>query len=488
MKQLFFYILIFVFCLSANGQKRTYSYKAEAGGSLQENRLPFWLYTNNYGRIPNDAYLWGNVGLYSDFQKKNTRKFDYAFGFEGTGLLGKDDNNIFINQLYGRLRWQNLVVDIGMMNRAIEYDGLSASNGDMLWSTNARSIPGISLSSNNYIKFPWIGKWLSFKFRYAEYRMIDKRVMGDKTHLHNKMAAIRLTPFAGFSIEGGIEDYAQWGGQNRYTGVKAPTGLKNYLDIIFIKSGGEEANVSDQINKAGNHIGQHFFKMGYDAPKWNTQFYYNHMFEDGSGQDFKNWPDGLYGIYLTRKKEKPFIKSFLYEIYYTKSQSGKYHDRPATEEEMKKQNPNDPFYGRVVLGGNDNYFNHGDYQSGWTLFGRTIGSPFFTPRLPGSDGVTKGIYNSRFMAHHFGLSGNIFWDIQYKLLFSYSVNYGTHSQPFLNENKNPTTKSQYSFGAEFIAPDLHLPVNIGLNIGYDKGDLLKNNFGIMLRIFKTGLF
>lgn len=487
MKSFILYILIFLGSLSSIAQKRIYHYKAEAGGALQDNRLPFWLYTNQYGRITQDAYLWGNIGLFSDFQKKDTRKFDYSFGFEGSGLLGKDDNNILINQLYGRLRWQNLRLDIGMVNRPTEYGGLSASNGDMLWSNNARSIPGISFSSNDYIRFPWIGKWLGFKFRYAEYYMIDERVMGRRTHLHNKMAAIRLTPLSRLSIEAGLEDYAQWGGKNRYTGIKAPCDLKNYLDIVFIKSGGDDANRSDQINKLGNHIGQHFVKIGYDASKWKAQLYYNHIFEDGSGQKFRNTPDGLYGVYLTSKKEKQWIKSFLYELYYTKSQSGKYHDRPATEEEMKKQDPNDPFYGRVVLGGNDNYLNHGDYQSGWTLYGRTIGAPFFTPYIA-QDDIAQGIYNNRFVAHHFGLAGNIWWDIQYKLMFSYSVNYGTHGNPFRNEENKLISKPQYSFGAEFIAPDLHLPVNIGLNIGFDKGDLLKNNFGIMLRIFKTGLF
>lgn len=488
MRSLFIYTLIILTNLSTViGQKRTYRYKAETGGALQDNRLPFWLYTNQYGRITQDAYLWGNIGLFSDFQKTNTRQFDYSFGLEGSGVLGKDDNNIFVNQLYGRIRWQNLLLNVGMINRPTDYDGLSASNGDMLWSNNARSIPGISFSSNDYIKFPWIGKWLGFKFRYAEYYMIDKRVMGRRTHLHNKMAALRLTPTSRLSLEAGIEDYAQWGGQNRYTGLKAPTGLRDYLDIILIKSGSDNANESDQINKLGNHIGQHFARICYEAPKWQTRLYYNHMFEDGSGQKFKNIPDGLYGIYITSKKEKQWIKSFLYELYYTKSQSGKYHDRPATEEEMKKQDPNDPFYGRVVLGGNDNYFNHGDYQSGWTLYGRVIGAPFFTP-YANQEGITQGIYNNRFVAHHFGLTGNIVWDIQYKLMFSYSVNYGTHGNPFRNEENKLISKSQYSFGAEFIAPDLHLPVNIGLNIGFDKGDLLKNNFGIMLRIFKNGLF
>lgn len=70
MKSFFLYILIFLGSLSATAQKRAYHYKAETGGALQNNRLPFWLYTNQYGKITQDAYLWGNIGLFSDFQKK----------------------------------------------------------------------------------------------------------------------------------------------------------------------------------------------------------------------------------------------------------------------------------------------------------------------------------------------------------------------------------------------------------------------------------
>ena len=51
MKSFFLYILIFLGSLSATAQKRAYHYKAETGGALQNNRLPFWLYTNQYGKI-----------------------------------------------------------------------------------------------------------------------------------------------------------------------------------------------------------------------------------------------------------------------------------------------------------------------------------------------------------------------------------------------------------------------------------------------------
>ena len=88
---------------------------------------------------------------------------------------------------------------------------------------------------------------------------------------------------------------------------------------------------------------------------------------------------------------------------------------------------------------------------------------------------------SRFLGH---LPG----DIRYKLMMSYSLNYGTHSVHFINKNGEYTTKPQFSWGLELIAPDTKLPFHTALNVGFDKGDLLKNSFGIMLKIFKTGFF
>lgn len=481
-------LLVFSSCFTY-GQKRTLSYQAEIGGAVSKDRLPFWLYSNNYGKITSDSYLWGNVGLFSDFRKTNSRKFDFALGVEGTGSLGKDDNQLFIDQLFGRVRWQNLVLEVGVSHREILYDGLSASNGDMLFSTNSRSMPGISLSTWNYIKLPWIGKWVSFRAKYAEYLMTDDRFMGNRTRLHNKLLGIRLTPIPQFSIEAGMEHYAQWGGENADPNIgKQPTSFKDYLRIVAIRGGGDDALETDRINKMGNHIGQHFAKITYNGSQWSGELYYNHMFEDGSGQRFQNFPDGLYGIYLTRKNGSKWIKSLLYELHYTKSQSGPSHSRPATPEEIEGKDPNDPFPNEIVLGGNDDYFNNSVYQSGWTFHDRVIGTPFFTPNPLSANGLTLGVYNSRFVAHHIGLYGELPFEIKYKLLMSYSLNYGRHYAPFLDEQQKRISKNQFSLGLELITPDLGLPFNAALQVGFDKGDLLKNNFGVMLKIFKIGIF
>lgn len=469
--RLIFLSLCIILSAKGFGQKHTLGYGAEIGGAVPSDRLPFWLHSNTFGKIAPDAYLWGNIRLYTDFSKTNTRAFDYSFGAEGTGALGKDENRIFINQLFGRVRWQNLVLNVGMLNPPTEYDGLSSTNGNMLYSTNSRSMPGVDLSTWDFIKLPWVGRWVSFRAKYAEYMMIDDRYAGRHTHVHNKLLGIKLTFIPQLSLEAGMEHFAQWGGEIPGFG-KLPHTFKDYARVVLVRAGGEDSP-DNEVNKLGNHIGMHFAKLKYNGSKWGAEFYYNHMFEDGSGQHFNNTPDGLYGLYFTRKTSPKWFKSFVYEFYYTKSQSGPFHNDPQTGE---------------VVGGNDNYFNNGIYQSGWTFYGNVIGSPFFTPWGKNAEGITPGVFNSRFTAHHIGICGELPLDIQYKLLMSYSENYGMHHAPFVNEQGERISKPQFSFGLELVAPDLHLPFGTALNVGFDKGDLLKNNFGVMLKIFKTGIF
>ena len=80
-------ILLFIGGLQGYGQDWKGYYQAEIGGGVTADRLPFWLHTNTFGKITNDTYLWGTVGVGTPFSKSDTRAFDYSFGFEGTGAL-----------------------------------------------------------------------------------------------------------------------------------------------------------------------------------------------------------------------------------------------------------------------------------------------------------------------------------------------------------------------------------------------------------------
>ena len=48
--------------------------------------------------------------------------------------------------------------------------------------------------------------------------------------------------------------------------------------------------------------------------------------------------------------------------------------------------------------------------------------------------MVLGVENNRIRAHHLGVSGQLFRRMPYKLLLTYSQNYGTFSKPYAGES------------------------------------------------------
>lgn len=474
--------IIFSLCLLLSAvtvfSQRTFEYRSSLTGlvSAKEN-LPMWATTNKYGIIPDSRGGLLQAGIFSDFNPR--KKIQTAYGFSGAGFLTQHKNDIIIDELYFSLKWEKIRLDLGMIHPEEEYNGISAQNGNIVFSGNNRSIPGYNLRTD-FIKIPLTGNVLAFKFNLADYTMIDDRFV-DKPWLHHKSLYIRISPWKRLDVSVGLEHWAQWAGDSPLYG-KQPHSFRDYVKIFCAASGGTGSSVSDSLNALGNHLGREHIRIDYKANNYTLSFYHDIPFEDGSGTRFANIPDGTWGLYYGNKNQKLWISDAMYELVYTKSQSGAHHDREATEEEKATQDPHSPFYGRVVLGGNDNYFNNGEYQSGWTYYGRTIGTPFITPNPPNSNGITPGVYNNRVIAHYLGLKGYIAHLIPYKLRLSYSINYGTYGAPLKEKPQ------QFSFGLETgILRKAKAPFHIDLGIYGDCGKLYSKNFGLTVSLSRNGI-
>ena len=471
MKKISLFLFLFLLFFYTQGQKRSVDYKTSLTGFVaSQNTLPFWAINNKHGLIPNGHGALLEVGLFSDFT--NRHKIQFAYGVSVAGFLSRPDNHLILDQLYARARWRNLRLDLGMIHPAEEYQGISSTNGNFIRSGNARTFPGYNLNSE-YMKVPCTKGILSIKFNWADYMMIDDRYVKD-TRLHNKSVFLKIKPHQRWEIIVGLEHWAQWAGTSPDKG-KQPSSFHDYLRIICAKEGGIGASVSDSINALGNHLGREHLAINYLADNYTLSFYHDIPFEDGSGTDFRSFPDGTYCFYYGSKKKDQWITDIIYEFYYTKYQSGSRHDRPATPKEMEKQDPKSHFYGRKVLGGCDNYFNNGEYRSGWTLYERVIGSPFMTPGLSGN--ITR-IINNRVVAHHVGMKGRAWQTTPYKLMLSYSRNYGTYG--------NPMKKNQLSGALEITLPFKNLPFAVETGIYGDLGDLFKDNFGFTIKLSRKG--
>ena len=450
-KPLITLLLIFIFVFQVNSQN--YSIALNSSVSTKET-LPFFLTANKYGVIPNSNNALVSTSIFSDFNNSDNM-FDIAYKAAVTGILA-DKNELLINELYISTATKNWQLNLGNKNDEILFEGLSVSNGNIINSINTRAFPGINLKTRSYLELPFAKKWLKVKANYAEYFLNDKRVV-DNVHLHNKSLYFKSKLSNNLNLIIGLDHYVLWGGTSEEFG-KQPSNFKHYLK--YITGQGDGNKTQDAVNSSnawGNHLGSYLVQLDYKTEQLNWSFYWSHPFEDRSGRELANYPDALYGLFIDLKNPKSFVTHIITEFQYTKHQG-------------KNSSEN----GLI-----DNYFNNTIYGSGWTYYGRTIGSPFFTTKTQ-VDGVTKGIAENRFTSINFGFKGFISPTIQYKTNLTY-----TYYPGWFN---SPVQESQFSPYLELYLKNESIPFDISVGTAADFGNFLPTNFGGFLKLTKTGIF
>ena len=277
-----------------------------------------------------------------------------------------------------------------------------------------------------------------------------------------------------FDLITGLDHYAQWGGTSPTTG-KQPSGFGDFIRIVLGQAGGSNSLESDQLNALGNHLGAYLVQLNYKGDATNLNFYYSHPFEDASGMEMQNWMDGLYGFMVDLKKPNAPVSHILAEFTYTKNMSGENAADQGYDED-----------GNEIPGrGHDNYFNNAIYASGWTYFGRTIGTPYFTQKPVDENGITNGVINgdNRIIALNAGIKGT-FKPIHYKAMLSHVTYFGWFNNEYEDKPK------QLSGLVELVLPQhtKGIPFDISLAASFDTGTYFPVNFGGFLSLTYRGGF
>jgi hypothetical protein len=414
------------------------------------NDLPFWMTSNINGVITlhNPGYLLFQAGFDRGTERDSLQKWGYTYG--GNMVYGLGGGSGFHPNEYwfgARFRW--LMFKAGAQADPVNNGGLSSTNGNMYRSRNARPVPGLSLSTTGYIPFFFAKKWFSFRCLYEEGILLDQQSVKN-AHLHHKNLHLRGIISPSLSVTLGFDHYVFWGGYSDTYG-QLP-GWNEYFRYILGMKGGQEATLSDQINVAGNGLGNYSLELKKEWSSVTASLYWNHPFEDRSGMELANLRDGLWGIHLSKKKREAIITDFVYEYLYTLHQSGSEGIR-----------------------GRDSYFNHGEYTSGFTYFQRMMGTPLFVPVI-GTDGISKGFNSDRMWMHHLGLSGVISKCLSWKSLMTWSRNFGTFG------NIYPAPLDEISFLTEFIYTTSKLPFALKAGAAGDYGDRFEKRYGGYLGI------
>ncbi len=467
-----FICCILLFCNKLRSQELThFSIQNSTLGAPKEH-LPFWFYANQHGKIEGDnAFLnITDVGInHNSVVADNT-----TLGWKaGCNLIAAIGNTSYwqLNRLYGAVSLKGWELKAGMFYDPIHYDGLSTTNGNLIRSGNARPYPNISLSNTSYKPVPFLDSWLNFKIEYDEGLLNDNRYV-ESTHLHHKSLYLLITPGQSWDIQIGLEHFVMWGGTSKDEEIgELPKSFNNYLRYIFALPGNEDFPENGQLNKSGNHLGTYQFKFRQRLSNANLSFYLSHPFENHPGMQWKNWQDNLLGVYLNFKSKHNFITNILYEFTNT-----------------RHQNINDSLYvfneetneWRQYL--YEDYFNHLLFKTGFTYHEKVLGSPLFFPIEQYNDDSGTNWYairSTRFLSHHFGISGNLTSNIKWKGLFTYVQHLGTYKSPY------DTPQKQISSYFEIQYAKTEFPFETILSFAADNGNSISNKFGIQISLLRS---
>lgn len=440
---------------------------------------PFWLMNNLQGLgSPERNNGFVRAAFFRDMDKG--KRFSWGAGIDLVGgwNLSAPFN---IHQFYGEVKYRCLNALIGSKEIWGEFNDPKLSSGNLLYSGNAMPIPQIRLGIFDYADFWGTKGWFAMK-GYIAYGMFtdsgwqkswaapgSKRT--DNVLYHSKGLWLRGGNTNVFPLQGeiGIEMATQFGGKAYQYGETLQLGhsLKDWMKAFFPSTETRVTFLGEQTSVEGNMLGAYNIALFW-LPKadWSIKAYFEHYFEDHSQMTFEyGWKDGFWGI-EAQIPENHFISTFVYEYLYSKDQTG------AVNNDSSDRVPEQ-------VSGRDNYYSHSIY-TGWQHWGMGIGNPLMLSPVYNRNHFIK-FMDTRIIAHHFGIAGNPTTDISYRLLLSFSQNWGTYQYPYEEVLNNFNGLMEVIWKPKELKGWYAKAAIAG-----DSGNLLGKSFGGMITIGKTG--
>jgi hypothetical protein len=441
------------------------------GAAGSDGDLPFWLATNQHGTVdPTSANAGARLGLHRPFVE--TSGFDYAFG---ATLLGRASRHgtATVHELYGRLQYWRLRLTVGRKEQSVGRVDTSLSIGSVTRSQNASPLPRVSVSSDGYVGVPGTGDGLALKGYFAYGRLESDRFVEDAL-VHEKHLYARLLP-PDFPVNAyaGVTHHVQWGGTSPLVGPRDAS-LGQGIDVAVGGDVFARGDFDSSIDAVGaNHLAMYDFSLSVDLGELRGLAYRQFYHEDTASFRFRNPWDGLWGVSLRRDDSEALVTGILWEHLRMTRHNAKFSEGQER--------------------GADSYYNHSIYSGGWTYQGRTLGNPFLTTAsmTPGFDDSIPGITNNIVVAQHLGLEGHLGAGLSYKLLGTYSRNYGAQnvcqtSACTSQSDERTDRRDQWSFRLDVSGPlsqqhNLQFRVSAALDTGEFYEERVGGSFALLWR-------
>ena len=455
------------------------------------NYAPMWHMANRQGKSSAGAgMMYTLIGVGGNHLFYNTGiglNWDIDF-IAGSSLT----STIYLQQANIDIDWKRIRLSIGQKERWGELGNHRLTSGSLIESGNARPIPQVRFELSEYWSIPGTKDWLAIKGHIAygiftdgkwQKEFIAPHYTNEKTYAqntlyHSKAGFMRFGNGTKFPLtaEIGLHMVTQFGGttynMKLHPGqvLHNPTRFKDFLLALIPLSGDDKYNGSDQLNVAGNVLGSWLGAVTWNEEKWKLKLNYEHTFNDHSQMfwEYGLWTEQLVGIELELKDFK-WIKAATLEYFNLKNQSGPiYHDSTT---EIPDQ-----------ISCRDNNYNHSKY-AGWFNYGMMIGTPLCTSPIYNED-RSLTCYNNRVEAFHVGVEGCPANWLGYRVLITYSNNWGTYESPFKDIKHDTSGLVELTFKPQIPGGSW----SITTSFAFDKGDLYGNNYGGMITIKRCGIY
>ena len=135
--------------------------------SASKGKTPLWMNANKYGLSSiksSNGFIRGAVKR--DIKNDDDKKWGVGYGLD-MAVAYNYQSSVMLQQLYFEGRYKRGYLTIGSKYRPMEMKNQKLSSGGQALGINARPVPQVRISLEDYWAIPGLKQWLSFKGHIA---------------------------------------------------------------------------------------------------------------------------------------------------------------------------------------------------------------------------------------------------------------------------------------------------------------------------------
>ncbi|MCL7988657.1 capsule assembly Wzi family protein [Sphingobacterium sp. lm-10] len=356
----------------ANAQSRfPDSLRVQVGSQVQvasEAFQPLWAKANRFGMASDrqfDQITWieaTNAHYLTGLKLLSDSVSPLTLDYGATAFNSEHYSRLVLQQAYAQLRYKSWFLRAGRHRDLWDDLDPQLSMGSLGTSGNALPIPKITIGIDDYIKIPYTKGILEFKGMMGHGWFGTNRYMDSWLHEKSFYARINLGKWKPY---GGIQHYAEWGGQRPSENIYLDRSFRGFLDVFFVREANDGSLPTEleengkRPNRAGTQRGLAELGVYYDHDAYSLHFYNQTPIESGTGIDIRNI-DRLIGIHFRNKRSDHVVQDLVVEFIHTKQMES---------------------FGKEM----QSYYNNGAMKTGWEYERQVIGNPLYTNREDASN-------------------------------------------------------------------------------------------------------